>query len=124
MGGYELQGIQGSHLEVAIPKQRDQLLEKLLSLRLCRIWLNEVLLVAVLSKSLVLLAEADHQLLVHLAGVLGVDVEGDLRQVFPPSILLRRNVCGRKLSSNIGFQERHTSDNNAHRSGSRIMWET
>ena len=94
MGGYELQGIQGSHLEVAIAKQRDQLLQKLLSLRLCRIWLNEVLLVAVLSESLVLLAEADHQLLVHLAGVLGVDVEGDLRQVFPPSILLRRNVCG------------------------------
>ena len=124
MGGYELQGIQGSHLEVAIPKQRDQFLEKLLSLRFCRIWLNEVLLVAVLSKSLVLLAEADHQLPVHLAGVLGVDVEGDLRQVFPPSILLRGNVCGRKLSSNIGFQEKHTSDNNAHRSGSRIMWET
>ena len=124
MGGYQLQSIQSSHLEVSIAKHVNQLLQKLLSLRLCRIWLNEVLLVAVLSKSLVLLAEADHQLLVHLAGVLGVDVEGDLRQVFPPSVLLRRNVCGRKLSSNIGFQERHTSDNNAHRSGSRIMWET
>ena len=124
MGGYELQGVQSSHLEVAIAKQRNQLLQKLLPLRFCRIWLNEVLLVAVLSESLVLLAEADHQLPVHLAGVLGVDVEGDLRQVFPPSILLRRNVCGRKLSSNIGFQEKQTSDNNAHRSGSRIMWET
>ena len=96
MGGYQLQGIQSSHLEVAIPKQRYQLLQKLLSLRLCRIWLNEVLLVAVLSKSLVLLAEADHQLAVQLAGVLWVDVEGDLRQVFPPGVLLRK-VFGRKL---------------------------
>ena len=124
MGGYQLQSIQSSHLEVSIAKHVNQLLQKLLSLRLRCIWLDEVLLVAVLCESLVLLAEADHQLAVQLAGVLWVDVEGDLRQVFPPSILLRRNVCGRKLSSNIGFQEKHTSDNNAHRSGSRIMWET
>ena len=89
MGGNQLQGIQSSHLEVAIAKQGNQLLQKLLSLRLRCVWLDEVLLVAVLWQSLVLLAEADHQLPVHLAGVLGVDVEGDLRQMFPPSILLR-----------------------------------
>ena len=104
MGGYKLQGIQSSHFEVAVSKQRNQLLQKLFSLRFCRIWFDQLLFVAVLCEGLVLLAEADHQLPVHLAGVLGVDVEGDLRNVFPPSILLRRNVCGRKLSSNIGFQ--------------------
>ena len=96
MCGYQLQSIQSSHLEVSIAKHVNQLLQKLLSLRLRCIWLDEVLLVAVLCESLVLLAEADHQLAVQLAGVLGVNVEGNLRQVFPPGVLLRK-VCGRKL---------------------------
>ena len=102
MGGYQLQSIQSSHLEVSIAKHVNQLLQKLLSLRLRRIWLDEVLLVAVLCESLVLLTEADHQLPVQLTGVLRVDVEGNLRQVFPPGVLLRK-VFGKKLSSNIGF---------------------
>ena len=57
------------------------------SLRLRRVHLDEVLLVGVLGDGLVLLAQGDHQLLVHLARVLGVDVKRDLSQVFPPSVL-------------------------------------